>query len=67
MASILSEGEIADQSMHKDDNKVANIITCGVLMGLIAITAVALRFLSRRIARTKIGADDWCIVTGLVS
>ena len=32
----------------------------------LAVTAVALRFTSRHLAKAKIGLDDWLIVTSLV-
>ena len=35
-------------------------------MQALAITAVALRFLARKIAIVKIGADDWLILLALV-
>ena len=67
MAGPPPSEEIAYQMMHKDDSRVPTVIASGVSMAVIASAAVALRLGSRRLARVKLGADDWCIVASLVS
>ena len=67
MAGPPPSDEIVYQMMHKDDSRVPTVIASGVTMAVIASAAVALRLASRRLARVKMGADDWCIVASLVS
>ena len=61
-----SATEIAYQEDHLGDDKRATVIAPNVIFTVAAIVAVVLRFESRRIAKTDIRADDWCIVGGLV-
>lgn len=52
---------------HINDSKVGDIIAVNVTGICIAILAVSLRFLSRRLVRTEMKADDFMIVVALVS
>lgn len=52
---------------HINDSKVGDIIAVNVTGLCIAIFAVFLRFLSRRLVRTEIKADDFMVVVALVS
>ena len=57
---------IAYQEAHLGDDRRAAVIAPNVVFTIAAIVAVALRFESRRIAKTEIKADDWWILGGLV-
>lgn len=55
------------QLAHINDSKRAAIATAYIVCVPIIFLAVVLRFISRRIGRTKYGADDWIMVMGLVT
>ena len=61
-----SAAEIVYQETHSGDDRRATVIAPNVIFTIAAIVAVVLRFESRRIAKTKLKADDWWIVGGLV-
>lgn len=48
-------------------NDRSGLIVMTVLFCLISITAVGLRFYSRRLTRLGLGADDWLALTAMVS
>lgn len=54
------------QLAHINDSRRAAIATAYIICVPIIFLAVVLRFISRRIGRTKYGADDWIMVMGLV-
>lgn len=57
---------VAYQKAHIGDNKTAEIIAPTIISLIIAYAAVFLRYKSRRLARTTLQIDDWCIGVGLV-
>ena len=61
-----SAAEIAYQTAHSSDDRRPTVIVPNIVCPIAAYVAVLLRFESRRIARTKLRADDWWIVAGLV-
>ena len=62
----LSPEEIKYQKLHIKDDRSNDVIIGCVVCILFAYAAVALRFLSRRLSRTDIKADDVTIVLALV-
>ena len=50
---------------HLDDNKKTEIIAVYVPCLFFAYSAVILRFVSRRLIKTPLQADDWTIELGL--
>ena len=66
MAS-LSPSDVRYQNAHIHDNKSTEIIVaCGICLTA-AYSAVILRFVSRRVGKTPLEADDYTIVAALVS
>ena len=64
--SALTPAEILYQQQHIGDDLRADIAVCnGMCLG-IAVVAVILRFVCRRIARVPLGMDDWTVVIALV-
>ena len=63
----LPPGEAKYQLAHINDSKRAAIATAYIICVPIIFLAVVLRFVSRRIGRTKYGADDWIMLMGLVT
>ena len=55
------------QEEHITDTKAPMIMTSIIAWFVIAYTAVTLRFISRRLSRTVLKGDDWCILGSLVS
>ena len=53
------------QLEHVDDNIASRCIIASSVTLAVAIVAVILRFLSRRIKRVPYGADDWLMVAAL--
>ena len=62
-----SPAEIHWQKEHIHDNKGPDIIASHVICFVLACIAVTLRFISRRLVKNAIQADDWFIVAALVS
>ena len=54
------------QLAHIKESRVPSLITSGVICLSAAYVAVTLRCISRRLAHARFGADDWCMVLGLV-
>ena len=63
----LSPEELQYQLEHQYQNRAADIIKANTIMLAAAYVALALRFVSRRLMRATLAADDWMIVLGLVS
>ena len=62
-----SPSEIAYEKAHIDQSRQINLaVSNGICLG-IAFIAVLLRFISRRLAKTHNGKDDWWTWTALVS
>lgn len=62
----LTASEVAYQEAHIEDDSKLEIIVPTAITLAIAYAAVFLRFVSRRLSRTAIKADDWSVVIGLV-
>jgi len=60
--STLTPQQIAALQANDHDDKRAAYIAGNAVCLVAALVAVALRFTSRRIARAKIGIDDWLIL-----
>lgn len=54
------------QLAHIHDSKRKSIATAYIICVPIIFLAVIMRFVSRRIGRTALRADDWIMVLGLV-
>ena len=54
------------QLLHIHDSRVPKVIVSLAVCLPAAYIAVVLRFVSRRIGRVPLKADDWWIVVGLV-
>lgn len=54
------------QLAHIKDSRRVATLTAYIISVCISLPAVIMRFVSRRIARTKYGADDWIILAALV-
>ena len=65
MAS-LSPDEISYQQSHRHENRSTELIAACVVCLTAAYLAVPLRFLSRRLSKTALRADDYTIVIALV-
>ena len=62
----LPPAEAKYQLAHiKDSKRVATLIAY-VVSASLSLVAVIMRFVSRRIGRTKYGADDWVMLAALV-
>ena len=55
------------QKEHIQDSRVTMIMASVIAWFIIPYVAVALRFTSRRISRTVLKWDDWCILLSLVN
>ena len=53
-------------SKDKHANKGSLVLGVSILVSVLAITAVALRFLSRKLSKAHYWWDDWMIVAALV-
>ena len=62
----LSPGEISYEKAHITDDRTGQVTAANVVCCIVAILAVALRFLSRKYANAHLGADDWLLVASLV-
>ena len=54
------------QLAHIHESKIASVIVSYAICLPILVLALVMRFVSRRIGRTKYGADDWVMLLGLV-
>ncbi|KAL9609838.1 MAG: hypothetical protein Q9167_005426 [Letrouitia subvulpina] len=62
-----SPSSLAFQRAHVHEDRRGGIVAVNVVTIIIAYTAVSLRWISRRLAGTKFGADDGWICVALVS
>ena len=67
MPSPLTPSEIKYESVHIHDSRASNIVISSAICIGLAITAVLLRLLARRLSKAKILADDYMMVFALVS
>ena len=59
--------DIQYQLAHLSDSRVSNIKISVAICLPASCLAVILRFVSRRIGKIPLKADDWCILVALVS
>lgn len=62
----LPPAEAQYQLDHVNQSQVSNIVSSHIACLTIAVVAIILRFISRRMSKTPIKADDWMIVAALV-
>lgn len=62
----LPPAEAKYQLEHVNQSRVKDIVSSHIACLIIAVIAVVLRFVSRRIAKTSLKADDWMIVAALI-
>ena len=55
-----------DQLAHVNDSKRNSMAAAYIISYLISFSAVAMRFISRRIGQISYHSDDWSIVVALV-
>lgn len=67
MPSLLSSTEIEYELAHIHDNRAPNVVISAAICISLAITAVLLRLLARRLSKVRILADDYMILFALVS
>lgn len=61
-----SPSDMAAENPYIDQSRQIVLSVCNAILLAIAYIAVLLRFISRRLAKTHIGKDDWWIWTALV-
>lgn len=62
----LPPAEAQYQLAHIHESRAKEIVVSHFVCLAIALVAVALRFLSRRMSKTPIKSDDWMMVAALV-
>lgn len=67
MPSTLSPTEIEYELAHIHDNRAPDLVISAAICIVLAITAVVLRLLARRLSKVRILADDYMIIFALVS
>ncbi len=67
MPSSLSPSEIEYELQHIYDNRAPSIVISAAICIFLAITAVLLRLLARRLSRARILADDYMMTFAMVS
>lgn len=63
---MATKSEIQYQLAHIHDDRASAIVVSHAVVLPLAVIAVILRFISRRLCRARIGADDYMIVTALL-
>ncbi|KAF6219618.1 hypothetical protein HO133_004087 [Letharia lupina] len=66
MPSLLSSTEIEYELAHIHDNRAPNVVISAAICISLAITAVLLRLLARRLSKARILADDYMILFALI-
>lgn len=66
MPSTLSPTEIEYELAHIHDNRAPDLVISAAICIVLAITAVVLRLLARRLSKARILADDYMIIFALV-
>lgn len=66
MATLPPPSEILYQKEHINESRVPTLLGSGITCLGLAVIAVVLRFISRRLGRIKYEYDDWLIIPGLV-
>ena len=62
----LPPAQAAYQYDHVNESRASELVTSQIACLIIAVVAVVLRFISRRMLKTALKADDWMIVAALV-
>lgn len=62
-----SPAKLLYEQQHITDDRSASLIAANVVCVSLAFVAVCMRFTSRRMAKIKYQADDWLIISGLVT
>ena len=65
MASVPASESAYEKAHINDSRQVGIAVSNGICIG-VAFIAVLLRFVSRRLAKTDNGPDDWCAWSALV-
>ena len=63
----MSSSKNGTEQVLGDESQVPQLMGAYITCLIIAYTAVALRFLCRRMKQTQLGIDDWLILASLVS
>ena len=58
--------EIEYQKTHINDDRRKDVVIALVISLSAACLAVVLRFVARRLAKARLGWDDWTLLLGLV-
>ena len=58
---------LQERNVERDNNQGAKLLAVTVVFLTLATLAVIFRFVSRRIKRVKLAADDYMIIVALVS
>ena len=66
MYYALPPAEAQYQLDHINDSRVKDVLSSQIACFALATIAVILRFVSRRVSKIAIKADDWMIVVALV-
>ena len=66
MITHISFADIAEQSLHAQDDRRQEMRAAFTANVALAILAVVLRLVSRRVIRARMEADDWTIIAALV-
>jgi hypothetical protein len=62
-----AENYVEYQMAHYDESQIPLLITVLFIGFVVTVSAVALRFWSRKLLKAKYQADDWTILAALVS
>ena len=63
----LSPEQIQYQEDHASDTAIPRLIAVFIVCFVISYVGITFRFVSRRLSRTKLGADDWLMLLSGVS
>ena len=67
MPTLPTPEELLYMQKHISDDRRADVIVVNAVCFAIALVAVTLRFISRRLARVHHWWDDWLVMVALVS
>ena len=63
---MATPSEIQYQLAHINDDRASDIVISHAVVLPLAVTAVILRFISRRLCKARLGADDFMIIAALI-
>lgn len=61
-----SAAQLQYEVAHEADTKLPWIVGIATTCMLMAFVALGLRLWARRLSRSRLGADDWCLIVGVV-